>query len=69
MDIEKVCFFCDSSYERIETLMIGDIADALLGRTFYNGIRWDPDTLAARCKPEIILFPFFFADYESFSNS
>jgi hypothetical protein len=29
---------------------LGRTADALLGRTFFNGIKWDPQVLADRCK-------------------
>lgn len=33
----------------------GNAADALLGRTFFNGIKWDPEILADRCESPLIL--------------
>jgi hypothetical protein len=31
-------------------LISGFVADALLGRTFFNGLKWDPQVLADRCE-------------------
>jgi hypothetical protein len=40
---------------------VGNAADALLGRTFFNGIKWDPEILADRCESPLIL-PTFWKD-------
>ena len=57
MGIEKVSQPDSNLMTSIDRVIIGlyeSIADALLGRTFFNGIKWDPQTLADRCKCALV---------------
>ena len=57
MGIEKVSQPDSNLMTSIDRVLIGvyeSIADALLGRTFFNGIKWDPQTLADRCEYALV---------------
>jgi hypothetical protein len=54
MGIEKVGPFPVSEKDLIADSRLF-IADALLGKTFFAGLRWEPDILASRCEPRISL--------------
>lgn len=36
--------------------ILGLAADALLGRTFFNGLKWDPQVLADRCECHRLIY-------------